>query len=484
MSKLSIDNVLNVLGVPVMPAHSQALEEAYQFTKGSASASLHQPEEPRVDPLSAYMQDMGKVSLLRPKDEIALGKRMEKGFQALLCTVAQCPSMLDPLLEAFQKAQRAEIPLSEVIHGFIENDALSESAGVPQSPLRKDLSLQSPEWVEATQRFEALAALKIQAEHCLAHLGRAPVQTQQALLALESTLKAFRISSRLLHSLIFVFSEALALEHSLGLSATEQSALGHRLLVADAQVRRAKYELTQANLRLVISIAKKHRNLGLSFADLIQEGNLGLMKAVDKFEYRRGYKFSTYATWWIRQAITRAIADQARVIRVPVHVTEVLQKLKKAERKIVQSTGSKPTIQALADHTHHSLQKVRSVVAIQEPLSMETPLGEGDISLGDLIADPTAQSPLELRAGDELAKALQKVLAELSAREARVLSLRFGLGSGTEQTLEEIGRHLGVTRERIRQIEEQALAKLRMPHRAEILKGFLEARSSEVPKQR
>ena len=456
-------NRKNVRGLPVAPL----------------SVLESHTEEPRVDPLSTYMQDMGKVSLLKRKDEMALGKRMEEGFQALLCTVAQCPWMLNPLLEDFRKAQRAEIPLSEVIHGFIESGSMWQRAG-GSTEAQQDLSLQPPEWAEATQRFETLAALKAQAEHCLAHLGRAHGQTQVALSSLENTLRAFSLSGRVLTHLLFAFSQAMTAERSLGLSASEHFEVQHRLVLAESQVRRAKYALIQANLRLVISIAKKHRNLGLSFADLIQEGNLGLMKAVDKFEYRRGYKFSTYATWWIRQAITRAIADQARAIRVPVHVIEVMQKLKKTERKIVQSTGSKPTTQALADHTHHSLQKVRSVLSIQEPLSMETPLGEGDISLGDLIADPTVQSPLELRAGDELAKALQKVLAELSAREARVLSLRFGLGSGTEQTLEEIGRHLGVTRERIRQIEEQALAKLRMPHRAQILKGFLETRSSEV----
>ncbi len=430
-----------------------------------------------MDPLSPYMQAMGKVSLLKHKDEIILGKRMEEGFQVMLCTMAQYPSMLDPLLEAFEKARRAGIGLNEVIHGFIENDVFCETAKAPtevQSSPTKDSSLEGPEWVEASKRFEALAALKVQAEYYLAHGGRAHGQTQAALLALENTLKTFSLSHRLLHSLNLAFRQTLAAENTFNLSAFEHVELRHRLLIADSQVRRAKDELIQANLRLVISIAKKHQNLGLSLADLIQEGNLGLMKAVDKFEYRRGHKFSTYATWWIRQAITRAIADQARMIRVPVHVIEVIQSLKKAERKIVQATSLEPTAKVLAEHTHHSLQKVRSVLALQDPLSMETPLGEGETTLGDLIPDHTAPSPLELRACDELAQTLQKALATLPARQAAVLKKRFGLETGDEETLEAIGHHMGLSRERVRQIENQAMARLKLSKQAAFLKGFLD----------
>ncbi len=249
--------------------------------------------------------------------------------------------------------------------------------------------------------------------------------------------------------------------------------------VAKGKVTQAKKDMIEANLRLVISIAKKHQNLGLSFEDLIQEGNIGLMKAIDKFEYRRGFKFSTYATWWIRQAIIRAIADQARLIRVPVYVMEVVQKLKKLQRKMVQEMGFEPTAETLAKQNHHSLQKVRTVLALQDPISIETPIGHEDSSmvLEDLIADPRSQSPVDFVSQQELQKAVQKVLAELPSREALVLRLRFGLRTGTEQTLEEIGHTLGITRERVRQIEVRALTKLRDPRRARVLKAFLEHQS-------
>jgi RNA polymerase primary sigma factor len=259
----------------------------------------------------------------------------------------------------------------------------------------------------------------------------------------------------------------------------DDEAVKSLVCVAKGKVDQAKKEMIEANLRLVISIAKKHQNLGLSFEDLIQEGNIGLMKAVDKFEYRRGFKFSTYATWWIRQAIIRAIADQARLIRVPVHVMEVVQKLKKLQRKMVQEMGLEPTAEVLSEQSHHSLQKVRTVLALQDPISMETPMGHEDSSmvLEDLIADPRSQSPVDLVNQQELPKAVQKVLAELPSREALVLTLRYGLISGTEQTLEEIGHTLGITRERVRQIEGKALTKLRDPHRASVLKAFLENQS-------
>jgi RNA polymerase primary sigma factor len=259
----------------------------------------------------------------------------------------------------------------------------------------------------------------------------------------------------------------------------DREALKSLVCITKRKVDQAKKDMIEANLRLVISIAKKHQNLGLIFEDLIQEGNIGLMKAVDKFEYRRGFKFSTYATWWIRQAIIRAIADQARLIRVPVHVMEVLQKLKKLQRKMVQEMGFEPTAEVLAKQSHHSLQKVHNVLALQDPISMETPMGHEDSSmvLEDLIADPKSQSPVDFVSQQELQKALHTMLAELPSREALVLSLRFGLRSGTEQTLEEIGHTLGITRERVRQIEEQALTKLRLPPRARVLKAFLEHQS-------
>ncbi|NRP09351.1 MULTISPECIES: RNA polymerase sigma factor RpoD [unclassified Marinobacterium] len=268
----------------------------------------------------------------------------------------------------------------------------------------------------------------------------------------------------------------VAVEEELNIDLTEIKEVNRQLSIGEARSRRAKKEMVEANLRLVISIAKKYTNRGLQFLDLIQEGNIGLMKAVDKFEYRRGYKFSTYATWWIRQAITRSIADQARTIRIPVHMIETINKLNRISRQMLQEMGREATPEELAERMEMPEDKIRKVLKIaKEPISMETPIGDDeDSSLGDFIEDTTMDSPIDSATGEGLRESTRAVLAGLTAREAKVLRMRFGIDMNTDHTLEEVGKQFDVTRERIRQIEAKALRKLRHPSRSDHLRGFID----------
>jgi RNA polymerase primary sigma factor len=268
-----------------------------------------------------------------------------------------------------------------------------------------------------------------------------------------------------------------ALENVTGLSIAEIKEINRKMSIGEAKARRAKKEMVEANLRLVISIAKKYTNRGLQFLDLIQEGNIGLMKAVDKFEYRRGYKFSTYATWWIRQAITRSIADQARTIRIPVHMIETINKLNRVMRQMLQEMGREATPEELAERMEMPEDKIRKVLKIaKEPISMETPIGDDEDSrLGDFIEDQNMLAPSQAATFEGLRESTQEVLESLTAREAKVLRMRFGIDMNTDHTLEEVGKQFDVTRERIRQIEAKALRKLRHPSRSETLKSFMDA---------
>jgi RNA polymerase primary sigma factor len=267
-----------------------------------------------------------------------------------------------------------------------------------------------------------------------------------------------------------------AIQEATGLAVSEVKEINRRMSIGEAKARRAKKEMVEANLRLVISIAKKYTNRGLQFLDLIQEGNIGLMKAVDKFEYRRGYKFSTYATWWIRQAITRSIADQARTIRIPVHMIETINKLNRTSRQMLQEMGREPQPEELAERMEMPEDKVRKVLKIaKEPISMETPIGDDEDShLGDFIEDAAVMSPIDSATREGLKESVREVLAGLTPREAKVLRMRFGIDMNTDHTLEEVGKQFDVTRERIRQIEAKALRKLRHPTRSESLRSFLD----------
>ncbi len=282
---------------------------------------------------------------------------------------------------------------------------------------------------------------------------------------------------------LFAYQKDLVgLEEATVLTITEIKELNRHMSIGEAKARRAKKEMIEANLRLVISIAKKYTNRGLQFLDLIQEGNIGLMKAVDKFEYRRGYKFSTYATWWIRQAITRSIADQARTIRIPVHMIETINKLNRIQRQMLQEMGREPTPEELGKRMGMPEDKILKVLKIaKEPISTETPIGDGDDDshLGDFIEDTNVQSPVDAATMEGLREATRRILSGLTPREAKVLRMRFGIEMNTDHTLEEVGKQFDVTRERIRQIEAKALRKLRQPSRAEQLKSFLEEEKGE-----
>jgi len=272
----------------------------------------------------------------------------------------------------------------------------------------------------------------------------------------------------------------LALQDHIGIPLKDLKDINKQMSTGEAKARRAKREMTEANLRLVISIAKKYTNRGLQFLDLIQEGNIGLMKAVDKFEYRRGYKFSTYATWWIRQAITRSIADQARTIRIPVHMIETINKMNRISRQILQETGAEPDPATLAVKMEMPEEKIRKILKIsKEPISMETPIGDDDDShLGDFIEDTATTAPVDAALYSGLREVTKEILDTLTPREAKVLRMRFGIEMNTDHTLEEVGKQFDVTRERIRQIEAKALRKLRHPSRSDKLRSFLDNNGS------
>jgi RNA polymerase primary sigma factor len=261
-----------------------------------------------------------------------------------------------------------------------------------------------------------------------------------------------------------------------GFSVPELKEIGRRISLGEAKSRRAKSEMAEANLRLVVAISKKYRNRGLSYLDLIQEGNTGLLKAVDKFEYRRGFKFSTYATWWIRQAITRAIADHSRTIRVPVHMTEMIYKTSRASRDLLQALGREPTPREIGEKMGESEERIRWVQRISKhAISTETPIGDDEnASLGDLIEDETTESPVDLALDESLRTAMRELLETLPEREAKILRMRFGIDMHSEHTLEEVGRQFNVTRERIRQIQEKTLRKLRQPSQSESLRSFMD----------